>query len=496
MSRLIPAAAGVAALLCGAAARAGIIDSFETGGFSHSLSAPATTSYTQDPNTAHCISDERIVRLTYWPGSTGTVSADLVPLDGQDDAVEVSFTNGLSGVRFQYEGGPWDLTEGGLQNRITVKVRDAQPGSTIQVSLEDSAISHVRTLQISGAGNYHIPFSDFTLIDPTAVERIRVDWWGEDGETGALREIRTTNGPEATLIYGAWEPLVLTYLCAASPRSGGENVLGWDWTPGWPSAPSLAGPILHVTRVSAPGCVNVAFTAAPSASQAGPGPMGLVAVDWQAATFSGASFELEFTTDPTAPYTAHMNGEPVVTEYPDALSVAYEIAISGAPGIPDGIVRQELIVSIHPDQGAAFAYAEALPTGGAGAGMALQFALTGGSFVPSSPLLELFTTASYVDHMGATGVASPAAAAAGGPALTAHPGVTRSDVRFVLPAGSPEGAAVHVFDVTGRRVRTLASAAGEAHWDGTGPTGLRAPAGVYFGRTPAAVGAARVVLLR
>jgi len=86
--------------------------------------------------------------------------------------------------------------------------------------------------------------------------------------------------------------------------------------------------------------------------------------------------------------------------------------------------------------------------------------------------------------------------AAGGPALTAHPGVTRSDVRFVLPAGSPEGAAVHVFDVTGRRVRTLASAAGEAHWDGTGPTGLRAPAGVYFGRTPAAVGAARVVLLR
>jgi len=150
---------------------------------------------------------------------------------------------------------------------------------------------------------------------------------------------------------------------------------------------------------------------------------------------------------------------------------------------------------VHPSQGANFTFGEVYPELVEGVGYVLQFVLAGGTYTPSSPLFEVFTSAAYADFAGATGILPPVAAP-GGVALLAHPSVTRSGVRFVLPQGAPANAAIDVFDVAGRRVRTLAVAAGEARWDGTRADGSTVPAGVYFGKTAFSDRAARVVMLR
>jgi hypothetical protein len=438
------------------------------------------------------------VNLQYRQGTTGTLHCELVPLDGEDDAIVASFPDPLGRVTLMYDGGPWDLTDGGTHDRVVVSVVDAPTGILV-LSLRDSAEtlrSHL--VQVSGPGQYQFPYSSYA-IDLTSIIEIHLSWTGAPGEAGSIRAIRT-GSLMASVLYQAWEPRTFVLQCAdAQPgaRSGGEHRLGWDWTLDWPAAPTLASPTLEVTHLSAPGCVNVGFEATPDGGT-GLGQMGMVTVDWLASTFSSASFELRFATDPAAPYSAQLVDGPVITQNARSLVITHDVAISGASGIPDGVVRQETIVSVHPAQGATFAYAEVAPeTGnGNGEGHTLQFVVSGGAYTPASPLLEIFTTATYADDAGATGAPASAAVAAGGPVLSAHPSVTRGGVRFVLPSGSPEGTAIHVFDVAGHRVRTLASAAGEARWDGTGSDGLRAPAGVYFGRMPATRGAARVVLLR
>lgn len=481
-----------------APAAARVIDTFETGGFTATITGPDVLNLYQQPDPAHCIAPERRVNLQYHQGTTGTLHCELVPLDGQDDVVVASFPDGLGRVMLMYEGGPWDLTDGGVHDRVVVSVVDA-PAGILVLSLRDSAKQlRNQIVQVSGGGNYQFHYSDFDL-DPTSIIQIHLSWTGASGEAGSIRAIRT-GSLMASVLYQAWEPRTFVLQCAAAQpgaRSGGEHRLGWDWTLDWPAAPTIAGPVLEVTHLSAPGCVNVGFEAAPDGGT-GLGHLGLVTVDWLASTFSSASFELRFATDPTAPYTAQLVGEPVITQNARSLVVTHDVAISGAPGVPDGVVRQETIVSVHPAQGATFAYGEVAPeTGnGNGEGCTLQFVVSGGAYTPASPLLEIFTSADYADDAGATAAPAVSAATGGRAVLSAHPTVTRTDVRFGLPSGSPEGAAVHVFDVAGRRVRTLASAAGEARWDGTHADGSPVPAGVYFGRTASSDRAARVVMLR
>jgi hypothetical protein len=489
------AAPVLAVVLLPVVAPAGVIDTFETGGFSMSLSQPGTTGDAQVPGPGHCIATNRNVLAQHVAGSTGTMTCELVPLDGQNDAVEMTFPHGIGLVTLSYLGGPWDLTEGGTMNRITVGVGATDPGTTLFVRLADSDTFSHESIDISGAGNYQFPFSDFT-VDVTAIEEIHVTWYGFEGQTASIREISTSNGPASSLFYRAWEPRTFTIACAAGARAGGsEEMLGWEWAVGWPSPQPLPGPVLEVTYLSAPGCVNVGFEATPGEGEDF-GTMGMVTVDWQSASFSSAVFELQFTTDPAAEYSASLVSDPVLTFSEKAVVASHDIAISGASGVPDGVVHQELIVSVHPDQGEnlTFGEAEVQTAWGPGVGCILQFALAGGPYDSGSPLLEMFTLASYKDDAGATGT-PVAARRSGPPALVAIPTVTRGDVRFLLPAAA-DRAAVDVFDVSGRRVRTLGSSGGEARWDGSDAGGVRVPAGVYFGRTPDGGGAARVVLLR
>ena len=124
----------------------------------------------------------------------------------------------------------------------------------------------------------------------------------------------------------------------------------------------------------------------------------MVTVDWLAPTFDRADFEMCYTTSPTAAYDVQPLGDPQVTTFVDAVVIGQDLAISNAPGVPDGTVHQEMIVSLHPDQptyAPSFEYVEALLPGwgGNGVGFSLAFGVAGGEFDPDHPLLEVFTTA-------------------------------------------------------------------------------------------------------
>lgn len=94
-------------------------------------------------------------------------------------------------------------------------------------------------------------------------------------------------------------------------------------------------------------------------------------------------------------------------------------------------------------------------------------------------------------------------AAADAIAARAHPNPATGGARisFVLPtAGTAE---VSVYDLTGRRIRTVASGAMAAglqgvRWDGEDDRGRAAPAGVYFCRVRSAAGTAvdKIMLVR
>jgi hypothetical protein len=78
--------------------------------------------------------------------------------------------------------------------------------------------------------------------------------------------------------------------------------------------------------------------------------------------------------------------------------------------------------------------------------------------------------------------------------------VTRAATRLVLGAPVRTRQAIELFDVTGRRVRSLElpSGAVSAAWDGRSAQGAPVPAGVYFARVPGAdrAAAARIVVIR
>jgi subtilisin family serine protease len=103
--------------------------------------------------------------------------------------------------------------------------------------------------------------------------------------------------------------------------------------------------------------------------------------------------------------------------------------------------------------------------------------------------------------------AAPRPAVAAGPAarliVAPNPAVGASEIRWTLPAEAARAPAeLAVFDVGGRRIRTLwageAVARGRAAWDGRDENGRLVPTGIYFARLETAAGTvgARVVRIR
>ncbi len=104
-----------------------------------------------------------------------------------------------------------------------------------------------------------------------------------------------------------------------------------------------------------------------------------------------------------------------------------------------------------------------------------------------------------------TGTALASGIAASAPAYLSAPvpAPFHSETRFALALPSPTRVALRVFDLSGRRVRTILEGPMEAGvhsfaWDGRNEAGKEAAPGIYFvsWKTPGASGARRVVLVR
>ncbi|MGQ0722022.1 MAG: DUF7453 family protein [Candidatus Eiseniibacteriota bacterium] len=106
-----------------------------------------------------------------------------------------------------------------------------------------------------------------------------------------------------------------------------------------------------------------------------------------------------------------------------------------------------------------------------------------------------------VFHLGPGVVGAPHAAnRADPPAVLAAPNPFLGSTRIRFESGGAPDERISIYDVAGRRIRTLRprAGAGEATWDGMDRSGRRAPAGVYWVRLEGGTlaGSGRIVLLR
>ena len=463
-----------------------IIDNFESAPHSLALQAPGFVYEQTFPNSVDCIGTRRVVSIEWEPGGTGPMSAGLSILSGNDDAVVATFPDGGDGGELQLHwdnfDDPEDLTDGGAHNRVSIRATGGSPQTTLVLTLNQE--SHSATL--GGAGTYQFPLEWYS--DPSEVYLIKIEIFAGNGEVVEIRDVRTSSSTGAPLIYQVHNSSSF-FACGATPS--GITAVDWNWELGWPSQPTFVGPQLRLVSVGPSNCEGVTL----NAFDAGNDGMGMVSVEWEASTVGYAAFEMLLLNDPGPTYDSQLAAGPVLTTYEDAFTVRHSVNVDGIPGVPGGVLHQELIVAPGPGQELTFDWIETGPWGSGFAAYSMAFGLTASLYDPAFPLLEIHTTGWYTDDAGATGVA-PAQGAKGRTALAAHPSITRTETRFVVSGETVGPAVIDVLDVTGRRIRQLEVRGGEALWNGTSSDGSRVPAGVYFARTPGVAEAARVVFLR
>ena len=498
----MPTRLPIAAALWLVASPAGatLIDSYESGSFSHTLTGPGSAYETQTPSFGHCIAAQRDVGLFYDDDSTGPLTAELIPQQNVDDALVATFPTGSGSwgagaveVGYHAPGTTWDLTNGGSDNRISVRVSGGGNHCTLQVTIRDwDGNSASRDVAVTIGATYHFDLGAFWNVDETKIEQIGIVVYGSDGESVGIQNVETTSGSTLALRYQAWTPQLMTIQCG--PMRGGPAI-GWSWDLGLPGAPPMAGPRLAVEGLGGVNCASVEFLAESSGPPGGFGEVGLVTVDWNGGDFGSAIFSLNLTTDPNAGYVAQLVSGPEFVDFEDGFLLWQEIHIADAQGLPDGTARQEVIVTPVEGQQLTLESIIADPYTADGVGCTMTFEYGGVVYDPANPLFEIYTTARFTDDAGVTGVNVGAAAEPSDRRLTARPTITRGGTRFVIEGAGPEPAQLAIFDVTGRLVRELEFRNGEASWNGAGANGRRVPAGVYFGRVGGAK-AARVVMIR
>ena len=476
------------------------IDSFESGPFSASIVTQGVHVSSQTPSLGHCVAEQRKVSLD-WNGDLGSqMSASLVPLQNVDDAAVVTFGEGGFGTcAFEYDGGPWDLTEVGSNNRFSVRAANGGgPGyAVVQIRVRDvNGDVGLVSQPISVTGTYQIPFSAFASnISFTAIENVVVTVGGDGDRTVRLQDVSVTSGAEFSLLYDVWQP---TTFYACGPNRGGGNTVSWNWRLG---PQTVAGTQVLVTGVGGQSCEGVTFHAADSGGGLGsPGAMVNIVVDWGGNSFDSGAFEMHYAMDPSAPYDVLLVGDPVVEWSQAGFVVRHQVQLDDVPNAPDGTATQQFVVTPYPGQEIYFDYVEAIPLPLQDGGYSLSFGITGAVFDAGLPLLEMYTTGGFEGDGEPTSViATPGAGET--PVLRCVPSVSRTTSTLELARPSDTPSSVDVFDVSGRLVRRLALGAGSrsVDWDGRSSSGAPVGSGVYHARwidTSGASAAARVIRLR
>ncbi len=463
-----------------------LIDDFENRDFY--IQAPGNTvSQTIAVNDrAHCLAANRKLTATA-NGPSSLVIASLNAGFVYDDATVIDFLNGGE-MKYVYElAVPTDLTEGGTVDRIDIRVTESTTDIVIWCWRYAPGGAVASTEYMNGPGTASFPLLPDHF--DTAVTRIEiiVEPLNEfDDGRMQIADIRSKRNasltaqflgdfvatqippiPSSPLVFRALD-LVSQPLYQANVALKYAEVQGiapcmrWEWG----EAPFYEG--------------NIAVMRA----------------YWDTFdAFDNMTTTVAVDLAPIAGNTPEIMGTPTVQLGTEACAVTFDALIRDGGGVPIATSRTTMSFMLGKYQELTFEDEMiTLNKRANGTGFDVDFRLDGYNIEMNEPIFEIMWHSDYstsVPTEVAEGV-HPALDAGRPFALTAVPSITRgsTEIRATRAPGSLSGSApgsaldIAIYDIAGRRVRTLHLARGASSiaWDGRDDAGASAPSGVYFAR--------------
>ncbi|MEZ5063452.1 MAG: hypothetical protein R3B81_01905 [bacterium] len=469
-------AAALLALSPGAARALSVIDDFEVGSFNQSTTS-LSTSLQNINNVAHCISPYRTTILSSSSGLS--ISAANSTSHATDDQAEITL-QGLSALGCKYEfDSPIDLTQGDFWDRIRMSVQLGQGSASVTMIVflwgEDFAWEAVQKNNVS-SGTTTFFLSEFSSIDVTKVRAIQVSTKIATGDRYVeLDDIRLARSPWLAV----WD---FAYL---GPIQSIWNVMygGPDSEPSRRAALELVEGGLPVEEMrferradETPG-VGMWWNGESTMPQT---------TTWK------YKFSFEGVTESAA-----LVGEPRVTLGSGGALVEYDLEYLGR-GVDTS--REWIRFDIPEEQLLAITDLVAEPLVGTPENGLLLTLTVDAEREGSSdaPLLMIALDGERSDTPGSTPVPEPQDTRIAS-TLEAVPSVARAGTTFRAARAPSVATSLDVFDVNGRRVRTLSWSADapELFWDGRDAAGRSVAPGVYWARSAATSDAvAKVVVVR
>ncbi|HPF36283.1 MAG TPA: hypothetical protein PLH84_12725 [Candidatus Krumholzibacteria bacterium] len=479
----------VLGLACAAAFFAGpreaaalIIDDFQSGPYAVSIASPQSYQFTTPTSASHCMVLSRAVLL--GAGKVDAVFAFDCAFGGEvdEDAAMSGTTDSNCYTIFTYTLDlPQDFTNGLGHDRIEVVVPAFASFGYLNLRARSPGVPFLITHQIelTGPGTYLAPFDEFAGVDFTAITEFSFEFRSyADGEY-RIADVRTgrayADGLEFKVI---WEELLFPPTPSPPVRFTYVDPLG-D-----PAAEVLA---LDVRAAAAAGLPDGAVRLQASASggdPAGPGRVGGLTARWESAQeFTGATLDLalDWSQEGSASL-VEPAGDAVLRTDATGAQVLVPLRILDAAGAVVATTHQTLALTPGAGQPLRLTGVETIVGGGAtlaGEDLLLRFALEPTAAIePDQPLFTLELTADLRPEDAAS--AAPSAGAASG--MRAAPAVTGGGTTLRFAAPLPRDGRVDVYDLQGRRVRSLAVDAGDvaAPWDGRDARGAAVGAGAYL----------------
>ncbi len=491
-----------AALVAAPASASATIDDFEIAAFSfQSAGNFVIEDVVLGSPHIHSIAGVRNVQLY---SDSGVASVSSSPGTALDDQAFFTVVGG-GFCRMTYEpDAPFDLTQGGANNRIRVRLGAAAVGSYIQVGIQSAQASETRVQHVTWSGAQFLDWllEDFQAVNVEAATSVSVYFGvpGDDSGSFLIRGIDLTGPPQLPYFF---EPIFAEIFAPPIP------------TP--PLRFSMSAPVEQpLFEVFAP-LVDVRdVTGLVPAVRAfwtdSPDPGGEIAGIFlqrsgvQPEPFHETTFRMGVDPEP------FLGGDAVSGVEPEPFLVGnrsfllqWSIVVSDDRGELVGTSHVLLYGDVHEGTPLEFTDVRVAGTdremrGETFGGLELTMTVKPtGTLDVDAPLLDLTWVADWVPAGGTTNAVVPSGAGGGAFALVAAPSVTRGSVALRANRPFAAGVELEIFDVAGRAVRRLRPSAGarDVVWNGSCESGAPAPSGVYFARVAGGAGsAARIVRIR
>jgi hypothetical protein len=462
-----------------------VIDSFETGTFHLVAQADEFVTGTYSvSNPAHAMAAFRTVELLSFDGVGLPAYADLDAWTTADDAVRFTFGPDGGVAALTYEPfAALDLTGAGANDRVEIDFSASTVGGTVELRVWDADGAYETHSQATSGGVHGFPLLQFAGIDFTRVVKLAVLVDRSAGGAYDIRDIR------AMRRHASWNKFDVPTATVVGPPYP-MNPFVFMVTDAVPSDFQRIR-LLRATKTATGADAAMALTAMDSGEGAIPGYAGAVRVKWNqpGVAFESSAFDVQVDVSALSGIDPQpfLPALPVAVETPSGFVLVFDVHFpSGAGGIAR-TSRRQLPFDALPGQALRFANVNVHPPDSVArvgtSGFRVTFdVLRTGAVDTAVPLFEATFTG---DCIGEAAVGAPVAIGTGGGAgLVAWPSVTRTGTDLRLSRPSEAGGTIDLFDVAGRRFRSLAVSRGSrgVFWDGCDSDGRPVAAGITFAR--------------